>query len=244
MQVDLKGQVALITGASVGFGRSISLSLAGAGAHVILNARNADRLRALKEEINRMGGQAATIPADMAREEEILSLFKTIRDEFKNLDIAVNNAGIDRVGELSEFSLKDYDDIMNVNVRGLYICCQQEVKMMIPARKGHIINISSVCGFRGFVGQSAYVASKHAVNGISKCLALEVQKYGISVSLIGPGAADTELGRTYNPQLDQSTLIRSEDIAKTALYLLSLSDTAMVDEVYVRRKVDVPFLIA
>jgi len=112
---------------------------------------------------------------------------------------------------------------------------------MIPQKSGYIINITSVQGIRGYENQSAYAASKHGVMGFSKSLAVEAQEYNIRVSAVLPAAVDTEMIREARPDLDPTVLIRPMDIAKSVLFLLSLSDTAMVDQVYVRRMAGRPF---
>jgi len=241
MNVELKNQVALVTGASRGMGRSISLALAEAGAHVILAARNEDRLQKVKQEIIVKGGLATPLKTDISVEQEIISLFETIKENCGRLDIVVNNAGIGIWGKLVDFAIEDFDKLINVNLRSMYICCQQALKMMIPAGSGFIINLSSVVGFKGYVNQSAYTATKHGVMGLTKSLAAEVQEHGISVSAILPGGVDTDFIGAARPDLDRSILIPPEDIAKTVLFMLSLSDRTMVDQIYIRRRTGTPF---
>jgi len=241
MNVDLKGHVALVTGASRGIGRSISMALAEEGAHVVLVARHIDALKKVAGEIADRGGEATPVTADVGKEEDIVSLFSMVKKTRGRLDILINNAAFGVWGELVDFSMEDFDRAMNVNVRGLYICCQQAMKIMIPAGRGYIINISSVVGFKGYPNQSAYTASKHAVMGITKSLAVEAQKYNIFVSAIQPGAVDTDLALKARPDLDRTILLRPDDIAHSILYLLSLSDRAWVDQIYIRRRTSTPF---
>jgi len=242
MQVDLHNQVALVTGAGRGIGRSISMALADSGAHVVMAARTESQLKNVAREIVTGGGRATAVPTDISSEEDILSLFKEVKEKWGRLDIMINNAGIGLWGKLVDFSMEDFDTIMRINVRGLYICCQQAMHLMIPARKGFIINISSVVGFKGYPNQSAYTASKHAVMGITKSLAVEAQEYGICASAILPGGVETDFTVSARPDLDRSILIQPGDIAKTVLYLLSLSERAMVDQVYIRRRTGTPFV--
>lgn len=241
MYIDLKNRFALVTGASRGIGRGISLILADSGVHVILTSRSMDKLQKVKEEITSRGGNATVIPADIAKEQDIKTLFKIIKDKFGRLDIVINNAGIGIWGKLVDFSIEDFDKIMNINVRGTYLCCQQAMKMMIPQKNGYIINISSVVGFKGYPNQSAYTASKHAIMGLTKSLAVEAQEHNIRISAILPGGVETDLSVKARPDLDRSLLILPKDIAKTVLYLLSLSDRAMVDQIFVRRMSSSPF---
>ena len=241
MQVDLNNQVALVTGASRGIGRSISLALAGAGAHVFLCARSKDQIEKVKKEIESNGGAATAVPTDITVENELISIYRMIKEQHGRLDIVINNAGMGTWGKLADVPVEDFDRMINVNLRGMYISCQQAVRMMIPAGSGFIINISSVVGFKGYVNQSGYTATKHGVMGLTKSLSAEVQEHGICVSAILPGGVDTDFIGDARPDLDRSVLISPGDIAKTVLFLLSLSGTAMVDQIYVRRRTSAPF---
>ncbi|MHB1334458.1 MAG: SDR family oxidoreductase [Candidatus Humimicrobiaceae bacterium] len=239
--MNLKDKVVLITGASKGIGKNIIIALAKEGAITVLVSRNKETLEKTHEEILSLGGKALAIPADISKEEEILNLFSKIKDQFGRLDILINNAATIITGKLVDFSLKDFDKMMQTNLRGLYICCQQALRIMLPQKSGYIINISSVAGFKGYAEQSAYTAGKHGVMGITKSLAAEVYKDGIFVSAILPGGVDTELAWYARPDIDRSILISPQDIADTVLYLLRLSDTAWVDQIYIHRKTAQPF---
>jgi 3-oxoacyl-[acyl-carrier protein] reductase len=242
MAFDLRGSVALVTGASRGIGRSTSVALAEAGAHVVMSARSGDVLDSVKAGIEGRGGRATVVPADLAAEADIESLFRKVKSGPGRLDILVNNAGIGLWGKLVDFPIGDFDRLVAVNVRGMYLCCQQALRLMIPAKRGFIINISSVVGFKGYPKQSAYTATKHAVMGLTKSLAVEVQEHNIHVSAILPGGVDTGFIGDARPDLDRSVLMPPEDIANTVLYLLSLSDRAWVDEIYIRRRTGTPFI--
>jgi 3-oxoacyl-[acyl-carrier protein] reductase len=241
MDPDLSGQSALVTGAGRGIGRAISLTLAAAGARVYLAARTASQLADTETEIREAGGRAKALPADLTKETEIEAIFKTIRDETEKLDILVNNAGVGIYGPLAEFPSENYDRIMQINVKAVFLCCREALSLMIAARKGYIINISSVVGFKGYPNQAVYTASKHAIMGLTKSLAVEAQEYGVRVSAILPGGVDTKLGYAARPDLDPAVLLQPEDIAHTVLYLLSLSERAAVDQVYIRRIGSKPF---
>ena len=219
--MNLKDKVVLVTGASKGIGRNISMNMAKEGAITVLASRNKGELEKTQEEIMSSGGKAFSIPADISKEKEVLNLFAKIKSEFGKLDVLINNAGIIITGKMTDFSLKDYDNMMQTNLRGLYICCQQALKLMLPQKSGYIINMSSVAGIKGYEGQSAYTASKHGVIGITKSLAAEVYKDGIYVSAILPGGVDTELAWYARPDIDRSKLISPQDISDTVLYLAS-----------------------
>jgi len=239
--MDLKDKVVLVTGASKGIGKSISMSLAKEGAIAVIVSRNKEVLERTREEIAGLGGKAFSISADISKEEEILDLFAKIKNEFGRLDILINNAATIITGRLVDFPLEDFDKMMQTNLRGLYICCQQALKIMLPQKSGYIINISSVAGIKGYEGQSAYTASKHGVIGITKSLAAEVYKDGIFVSAILPGGVDTELAWYARPDIDRTKLISPQDISNTVLYMLRLSESAWVDQIYIHRKNAQPF---
>ena len=239
--MNLNNKYVLITGASRGIGRAISKAVADAGAFVILSASTEDLLSEVKKEIKSTGGRAEFIVCDLCREKDISELFKKIKEDFGRLDVLINNAGIAKAGSTVDFPIKDFDSLININLKAPYLCCQQALKMMIPAGKGYIINISSVVGIKGYSNQAAYTASKHGITGLTKAISAEVQKHGIRVSMILPGGVDTELVEKTRPDLDKSVLLKPEDIAKAVLYLLSLPERAMVDQIYIRRSVSKPF---
>jgi len=241
MNVDLSGQSALVTGAGRGIGRAIGSALASAGARVFLAARTTDQLESAAREIQQNGGTAVPVPTDLSKEKDIQSLFQRISDRAGGLDILVNNAGVGVFGPLAEFSSSDFDRLMQVNTKAVFLCCRQALRLMIPRRTGYIINISSVVGFKGYPNQVAYTASKHAVMGLTKSLAVEAQEHGIRVSAVLPGGVDTKMIAEARPDLDPKILLQPEDIAHTVLYLLSLSDRAAVDQIYIRRRGSQPF---
>ena len=241
MQADLSGQVALVTGAGRGIGRSISLSLADAGARVFLTARTACQLEDTAQEIRRRRREVEYQSADVSSEEGVDSVFRALQNSFGRLDILVNNAGLGLIGPVANFPIESFDTLMSVNTRAVFLCCRKAMQMMVSARRGYIVNISSVVGFKGYANQAAYAASKHAVMGITKSLAVEAQPYGIRVSAVLPGAVDTGLIEALRPDLEKALLMRPQDVADTVLFLFSLSETAAVDEIYIRRRTSAPF---
>lgn len=238
---DLKGRVALVTGAGRGIGKAISLALGECGAHVVTAARSEGELQAVAEQIGNSGGQATPLKLDLAQESSILSVFKQIQQRLGQLDILVNNAGLGLYGSIRDFRTEDLDRLLAVNLRGAFLCCREALRLMEPRRSGYIINISSVMGFKAYVNQAAYAATKHGLVGLTKAMAQEAHPHGIRVSIISPGGVDTDLVRSARPDLDPSVLLQPDDIAQTVLYLLSLSDRAAVDEIYIRRKASQPF---
>ncbi|HEY59539.1 MAG TPA: SDR family oxidoreductase [Anaerolineae bacterium] len=241
ISVNLSNQVAVVTGASRGIGKAITLSLAEQGAKVIAASRTRDDLCKVVDEIKHRGGEAVFVETDISKEDAILNLFNFVDKSFSKLDILINNAGLGKYGRIQDFSADDLDAVLSVNARGTYLCCREAIRRMIPHRKGTIINISSVVGFKGYVNQSAYTASKHAVVGLTKSLAAEVQEFNIRVSVIHPGGVDTKLAQSARPDLDRSILMKPNDIAHAVSFLLSLSDRCAIDEIYIRRRTSKPF---
>ncbi len=238
---NLQDKVALVTGSGRGIGRSISKALASAGALVVVCSRTAAELEKVVWEISKNNGKAVAVPADIANEGEVVSMFESVEDRFGKIDILVNNAGVGRFGQVADFSVDQFEEILAVNLRGTFICCRQALKMMIPRKDGYIINISSVVGIKGYPNQAAYTASKHGVMGFTKSLAVEAQKHDIRVSVILPGGVDTMFLRQARPDIDPADMMHPTDIAHAVLFLLSLSERAAIDQIYIRRTSSSPF---
>ncbi|MHC4982991.1 MAG: SDR family oxidoreductase [Planctomycetota bacterium] len=240
MDVHLKDKVALVTGAGRGIGRAIAKALAGCGAQVVLAARTKEQIDAVAADIATAGGTAAPVVADVSDEASVAELFGEVR-KLGRLDILVNNAGVGLFGPVKDFSAEDFDRVLDTNLRGTFLCCREAMRIMAPQGSGYIINISSVVGFKGYPNQAAYTASKHGVVGLTKSLAAEAQEHNVRVSVVMPGGVDTGLVGDARPDLESSVLLEPEDIAQTVLYLLSLSDRAHVDQIYIRRWAAKPF---
>jgi 3-oxoacyl-[acyl-carrier protein] reductase len=241
MENRLAGQVALVTGGGRGIGRAVGKALAAAGAHVVVTARTRAEIEAVAREIADAGGRATAMPMDLADEASVRAVFTAVRARARRLDVLVNNAGIGFYGPVKDFAVEDLDRMVAVNLRGTFLCCQEAVRIMAPQKSGYIINISSVVGIKGYPEQAGYAATKHAIMGLTKSLAVEAREQGIRVSVILPGGVDTAMVREARPDLDPAILLQPEDIAQAVLYLLSLSDRAAVDEIYIRRRTSQPF---
>ena len=239
--VDLTGKIAIITGASRGIGKSIACALAAQNATVILVARSKKDIQSLAQQITSTGGKAQAIPLDISQEKEVIDFFNDIVKRYEKLDILINNAGVNARGKILETPIDALDNVMKVNIRGTFLCCREGLRVMALQKNGTIINMSSVMGFRGYVDQAAYAASKHAVVGMTKTLAIEAKEYNVRVSVIHPGAVATEMGLSARPDLDPQVMIHPEDIAQVVLFLLSLSEHCAIDEIYIRRKSGSPF---
>ena len=194
-QFSLAGQVALVTGAGRGIGLGIACSLARAGAELVV----ADLDAALAEEgaaqVRALGGRALALTVDVGSPQSVRALLGEVERLRGRLDVAVNNAGIISINKVSELSVEDWDRVMNINARGVFLCCQAELALMRPRGFGRIINVASIAGRVGFPDLAHYSASKFAVVGFSNALAKEVAREGITVNALCPGIVGTGMWR-------------------------------------------------
>lgn len=241
MPLNLEGQTAIVTGAGRGIGKSVALGLADAGARVVAAARTAAELDTLVDTVHSGGGDAIAVPTDISREDDVQTLFNTVLQQTGQVDVVVNNAGIGLFGPTVATSAKDFERVLRINTLGTFLCCREALRHMMPRKRGMIVNIASVVGFRGYPNQVAYTASKHGVMGVTKTIAAEAQEHNIKVSAILPGGVDTDMASQARPDLDRTVLIPPEDITTTILYLLALSDRSAVDQIYIRRSCSKPF---
>jgi 3-oxoacyl-[acyl-carrier protein] reductase len=224
-----------VTGAGRGIGRAAALALAAQGVRVALAARSAAELGRVRGEIESAGGQAGAFPADLADAEAPRLLVASVVEAFGALDILVNNAGFALGRPISGTTAEEWDLLMAVNARAPFLLCREALPHLKKSGRGRIVNISSVVGYKGYVNQGAYTASKHALAGFTKVLAQEVMVDGIRVHLISPGGVDTGLASTIRPDLDRSGLTTPVEIAETILFLLRQEGNAVIDEVNIRR---------
>jgi len=238
---ELKGQVAIVTGAGRGIGRAIALTLAGHGAQVALAARTAPELQAVQAEIAAAGGQAAVFPTDLTLEPEITALVRQTVERFGRLDILVNNAGVGIFGPVATTTAEAWDRMMAVNARAPFLLCREAIPYLRQQERSFIINIASVVAVKGYVNQAGYAASKHALLGLSKSLAKEVHKDGIRVHVICSGGVDTAMIGDARPDLDRSVLIKPQEIADLILFLVTQRGNAVIDEIHVHRAAATPW---
>lgn len=237
----LVGKVAIVTGAGRGIGRNIALALAARGIGVSLAARTEAELNAVQSEIEGFGGQAVSFPTDISRETEVIALVRNTVEQLGRLDVLINNAGAGVFGPLVEASVEEWDQVMAVNARGPFLLCRESIPYLKQQEQTFIINITSVVGVKGYINQAIYSASKHAVMGMTKVLAKEVQRDGIRVHAICPGGVDTDMVGQARPDLDRSELMQPEEIADVVLFLVTRKGNAVIDEIHLRRESSIPW---
>lgn len=230
MENMLKDKVALVTGASRGIGKAIAIALAHQGAKVAINYSSSDDA-ALEvcETIRKSGGTAEIFKARVNVEEEVDNMFASIEEKLGYVDILVNNAGITKDNLLMRMKTEEWDSVVDVNLKGAFLCTRRVLKGMMKARYGKIINISSVVGFSGNAGQFNYSATKAGIIGMTKSAALELSSRGIRVNAVAPGFIETdmtavltdEVKAAYMEKIPLKSLGKAEDIANAVVYLAS-----------------------
>ena len=225
----LADRVALVTGGSRGIGREIVLCLAGLGARVVINYReNREAAEEVLEKVLGEDGRAELAPFDVSRQDEVEDAVKGVIDRHEKVDILVNNAGLSIDGLLLRQSAPDWDRIIDVNLRGVFHCTRAASRRMIRQRYGRIVNLTSVVGQMGNVGQSVYAASKAGIVGFTKSMARELAPRGITVNAVAPGFIETEMTASLNEEtrgkyLDAIPLARfggGDDVARTVAFLV------------------------
>lgn len=229
------GKVALVTGGTSGIGKAAAIALAAAGAKVVLSGRREPEGAAVVATIKQAGGDAAFFRADASREAEIAALVDFVVATYGRLDLAFNNAGVEHAGPTSDVSEADYRRVFDLNVWGVLASMKHEIPAMLKTGGGSIVNTSSVAGHIGMGGVQIYVASKHAVEGLTKSVALEYARQNIRVNAIAPAAIETEMYDRFadNPQKREymanlhpvGRIGQPDDIARGVLYLLDPANT-------------------
>ena len=204
-------RVALVTGGSRGIGRAISQRLAAHGHEVAINyTANKDAAQAVVEAIEQAGGTAIAVQADVGDPDDVASMFETLTERLGPVEILVNNAGITRDGLLLRMSLEAWDDVIETNLRSVFLVTKTALKPMLRARWGRVISLSSVSGISGNPGQANYAASKAAVIGFTKSVAREVGSRGITVNAVAPGFIQTDMTEALG---DRVTVAAAERVA-------------------------------
>ncbi|ABV62173.1 3-oxoacyl-[acyl-carrier-protein] reductase [Bacillus pumilus] len=226
----LTNKTAVVTGASRGIGRSIAIDLAKNGANVVVNySGNEAKANEVVDEIKALGQQAFAVKADVSNAEEVQALMKQAVDTFGSIDILVNNAGITKDNLLMRMKENEWDDVININLKGVFNCTKAVTRQMMKQRSGRIINLASVVGVCGNPGQANYVAAKAGVIGLTKTTAKELATRHITVNAVAPGFISTDMTdkldeNVQTEMLKQIPLARfgaPEDISNVVVFLAS-----------------------
>ena len=233
MAEKLQGQVAVVTGAGRGIGAAIARKLAAMGATAVLCGRTRGPLDATAAAIIKSGGQAVAVECDVSDLRSVDALTQQVESKIGRVDILVNNAGIGSfAGPLHELKPEAWDKLLNTNLRGVYYCIRSFAPMMIRAKSGHVINISSLAGKNALPNGAAYAASKWGLNGLSYSVAEELRVHNIRVSVICPGSTNTDL----SPHEGKSTekMLQPDDVAHVVEMLVTQMSQSFASEVLLR----------
>jgi NAD(P)-dependent dehydrogenase (short-subunit alcohol dehydrogenase family) len=229
----LEGKVALVTGGTSGIGKATALAMGVAGAKIVFSGRREPEGEDVANSIRQSGGECLFVRSDVSSETDVKGLIGQTVEHYGRLDCAFNNAGIESPNKpLHEHSLEHFDNLMAINLRGLFLCMKYELQQMLTQGSGVIVNNSSISGLIAFPGTSPYVASKHAVMGLTRAAALDYAKQGIRINAVNPGLIATETLDRFthkDPALEQqlASLVpsgrigKSEEIAAAVVFLCS-----------------------
>ncbi|MEE8886577.1 MAG: SDR family oxidoreductase [Eubacteriales bacterium] len=233
----LDGKVAIITGASSGFGRATAELFAKEGAKLVITARREERLKEVVEACKAAGGDAVYYAGDATEEETAVKTVQLAMDTYGKIDILINNAGIGRYLPMMKCTMKDYDLVMNTNVRSAYAFTLHTIPHMLEAHKGQIIMVSSAAGVYGYPNETIYTSSKFALRGLAQALDKEFRSEGIKSCAFCPGAGITEFaigyGRTTE-EMAKSGMMTAEDIANALLFVCTQSENTRIMEIRMR----------
>ncbi len=225
-----EGKAAIVTGASRGIGREIALHLANEGAKVAVNySGSKDKADEVVEIIKNAGGEAFAIQADVSNPDSVKNMIDETIATFGSIDILVNNAGITRDNLLMRMKEDEWDDVININLKGVFLCTKGVTRQMMRQRAGKIVNVASIVGVSGNPGQANYVAAKAGVIGLTKTTAKELATRNINVNAVAPGFITTDMTETLSEDVQKQMLANiplgklgsPENVAKTVLFLLS-----------------------
>ena len=232
-QNPLQGQVAIVTGAGRGIGAAIARELAGLGVVTVLCGRGSKLLEETAKLITDSGGQAKVAACDVTDLSSVESVAARVKRDFGRADILVNNAGIGSFSSpLHQLPPDSWEKVMNTNLRGVYYCIRSFAPMMIDARSGHIVNISSLAGKNALPNGAVYSASKWGLNGLSYSVAEELRSHNIRVSVVCPGSVHTEL--SPHEGKDPQKMLQPDDVAHVVAMLVTQAPQSFVSEVLLR----------
>jgi len=242
MSNNIEGKVVVITGASSGLGEAAARMLSEQGATVVLGARRAGRIEALANELKAKGGKALAITTDVTKAAEVQALVDEAVKQFGKIDVIINNAGLMPQSSLDRLRIDDWDQMIDVNIKGVLYGIAAVLPYMKEQKSGQIINVASVAGHKVRAGGAVYSATKHAVRVISEGLRMEVKPYNLRTTIISPGAVDTELPNSVTEkdfaeniqQFYKDVAIPADSFARTVIFAMSQPDNVDINEILYR----------
>lgn len=242
MAKNIEGKVVVITGASSGLGEATARLLAEQGATVVLAARRADRIEALADELNNKGGKALAVVTDVTNLDQVKQLVETAAQAFGRIDVMINNAGLMQQSPLERFKTDEWDNMIDVNIKGVLYGIAAALPFMQKQKSGHFINVSSVAGHKVTPAGTVYCATKHAVRVISEGLRQEVKPYNIRTTIISPGAVATELPDHISEsdiaagmkEFYDDYAIPADSFARAVVYAMSQPEDVDINEILYR----------
>ncbi len=242
MSTNIEGKVVVITGASSGLGESTARRLATLGATVVLGARRKDRLEAIVKDIQAAGGKALFVTVDVTKQAEVDRLVQKAIDSYGSIDVLINNAGIMPIAPLALRKVSEWERMIDINVKGVLYGIAAALPHMQKQKSGHIINISSVAGIKVFApGGSVYSATKFAVHALSEGLRMETRKDNIRVTIVSPGAVDSELKENTSDEQSAQNVkefykiaIPADSVARAIAYAIEQPADVEIDEIVLR----------
>jgi len=228
----LAGKVALVTGASRGIGLAIAKTLASMGAKISICARDSGKLVFEAAELERHGVKVLPIPADVTRPADITALVQKTEQALGPIEILVNNAGIGVFGPIQDASEKDWDSVLDTNLKSVFLLSRAVAPGMISRRSGHIVNIASLAGKNAFAGGSIYCASKWGLLGLTQCMAEDLRPFGIRVSAVCPGSVNTDFSPPSSK--DPQKMLQPDDVAHAVAAIVTQAPQSFISEVLLR----------
>ena len=242
MNNNIEGKVIVITGASSGLGEAAARHLSAQGAIVVLGARRTDRIQSLAEELNNKGGKALALHTDVAKREQVKALVDAAVQTYGRIDVLINNAGLMPQSPLDRLKIDEWNQMIDVNIKGVLYGIAAALPYMQQQKSGHIINVSSVAGHKVRAGGAVYAATKHAVRVLSEGLRQEVKPYNLRTTIISPGAVDTELPNTISEpdvargmqQYYKDYAIPADSFARAVAFAISQPEEVDINEILYR----------
>jgi NADP-dependent 3-hydroxy acid dehydrogenase YdfG len=242
MSAGIEGKVVVITGASSGLGAAAARHLAAEGASVVLAARRTERLQALADEIVESGGEALPVTTDVTERDQVQALVDAAVEEFGRIDVMLNNAGVMPASRLDKLNVDEWDQMIDVNVKGVLYGIAAALPYMQEQESGHIINVASDAGHKVHPTEAVYAATKHAVRALSEGLRQEVKAYGLRTTIISPGAVESELPDTISDEdvaeeiqeLYEEHAISADSFARAVAFAIEQPEAVDVNEILYR----------